>query len=100
MKLEVYKPDGTLYGEYQNTTPPISIDIPNPEEGLWTYNVTALNIPPYSEYPFSFVAGITKYQGDFNSDGNVEGDDLAELINSGGLSMDLFAENYGNAIQE
>jgi hypothetical protein len=25
MKLEVFKPDGTLYGEYQDTTPPISL---------------------------------------------------------------------------
>ena len=60
MRLEVFNPDGTLYGEYQNTTPPISVDIPNPEEGLWTYKVTALDIP-YDEYPFSLVAGITKY---------------------------------------
>ncbi len=55
MKLEVYKPDGTLYGEYQNTTPPISIDIPNPEEGLWTYNVTALNIPYISHFACSIA---------------------------------------------
>ena len=99
MKLEVFKPDGTLYGEYQDTTPPISIDIPNPEEGLWTYNVTALDVP-YDEYPFSIVVGITKYQGDFNSDGDVDGGDLAELIYSGGFTTEVFADNFGSAITQ
>ena len=98
LKLEVFKPDGTLYGEYQDTTPPISVDIPNPEEGLWTYNVTALDIP-HNEYPFSIVVGITKFQGDFNSDGDVDGSDLAKLVNSEGLSIETFAENFGNVIQ-
>ena len=73
--------------------------IPNPEEGLWSYNVTALDVP-YNEYPFSLVAGITKYQGDFNSDGDVDGSDLVELVGSVGLSTEIFAENYGKAIQE
>ena len=61
--------------------------------------MTALNIP-YDEYPFSLVAGITKYQGDFNSDGDVDGSDLAELSYSERLSANTFAENYGNTVQD
>jgi hypothetical protein len=55
---------------------------------------------PYSEYPFSLVSGITKYQGDFNSDGDVDGGDLAELVYSGGFTTEVFAENFGNAITQ
>ena len=51
---------------------------------------------PYNEYPFSLITGITKYQGDFNSDDDdVDGSDLALLIDSGGLSVDFFAKNHG-----
>ena len=72
MKIEVCKPDGTFYGGLQNTIPPVTIEIPNPDEGQWTFNVTALDLP-HNEYPFSLITGITKYQGDFNSDGDVDG---------------------------
>ena len=94
MKIEVYKPDGTFYGGFQDTIPPVTIEIPNPDEGQWTFNVTALDLP-HNEYPFSLITGITKYQGDFNSDDDVDGSDLALLIDSGGLSVDLFAKDYG-----
>jgi hypothetical protein len=45
IKIEVYKPDGTFYGELQDTIAPVTIEIPNPDEGQWTFNVTALDIP-------------------------------------------------------
>ena len=44
------------------------------------------------------INGIEKYQGDFDSDGDVDGGDLAELIEYGGLSTEVFAENFGSAI--
>ena len=46
------------------------------------FNVTALDLP-HNEYPFHLIAGITKYQGDFNSDGDVDNSNLALLIDSG-----------------
>jgi hypothetical protein len=44
------------------------------------------------------INGIEKYQGDFDSDGDVDGGDLAELIEYGRLSTGVFAENFGSAI--
>ena len=49
---------------------------------------------PYNEYPFSLITRITKYQGDFNSDGDVDGSDLDLLIDSCGLSVDSFAKDH------
>ena len=40
MKIEVYKPDGTFYVGFQGSIPPVTIEIPNPDEGQWTFNVT------------------------------------------------------------
>jgi hypothetical protein len=56
MKLEVYKPDGTLYGQWQSSTPPIIVDIPDTEIGGWKFIVTAIDIP-YEDYPFALVVG-------------------------------------------
>jgi hypothetical protein len=83
MKIEAYKPDGIFYGGFQDTISPVTIEIPNPDEGQWTFNVTALDLPHHNEYPFSLITGITKYQGDFNSDGDVDSSNLALLIDSG-----------------
>lgn len=57
--LTVYQPDGSIYGEYQSTNPPIVIDIPNPELGIWKGQVTAIDVP-YDNYPFALVAGVTQ----------------------------------------
>jgi hypothetical protein len=54
MKIKVYKPDGTFYRGFQDTIPPVTIEIPNPDEGQWTFNVTALDIP-HNDYPFSLI---------------------------------------------
>jgi len=56
MKLEVYKPDGTLYGQYQSSAPPIIVDIPNAVIGEWEFKVTAIDIP-YNNYPYALVIG-------------------------------------------
>ncbi len=56
MKLEVYKPDGTLYGQWQSSTPPIIVDIPNIETGGWKFVITAIDIP-YEDYPYALVIG-------------------------------------------
>ena len=61
MGVTVYRPDGSIYGEYQSTTPPIIIDIPNPEIGTWTCEVKAIEVP-YDNYPFALVAGVTPNQ--------------------------------------
>ncbi len=58
MLAEVFQPDGTLYGDYQSGAPPIIVDIPNPDVGTWTCQVTAIDIP-YDNYPIAVVVGIT-----------------------------------------
>ena len=59
MKIDVYDPNGNLYGSYQSTQPPIKIDIPNPAAGDWNFEVTAISVP-HDNYAFAMVAGVTK----------------------------------------
>ena len=54
----IYRPDGSLYGEYQSNTPPIVVNIANPDLGTWTCDVTAIETP-YDNYPIAVVVGIT-----------------------------------------
>ncbi len=61
MQVRLYRPDGTLYGEYQSGTAPIIVDIQNPETGTWDSEVTAVDIP-YDNYPIAIVAGMTPNQ--------------------------------------
>jgi hypothetical protein len=58
----IYRPDGSLYGEYQSGTPPIDVRIPNPEPGTWRCAVTAIDIP-YNNYPIAVVAAIAPNEG-------------------------------------
>jgi len=58
MKVTLYDPDGNVYGEYQSTEPPINVEIPNPTEGTWKCEVTAVDVP-HDNYPFALVAGIS-----------------------------------------
>jgi|GEM_PF-1784339 len=61
MQGNVRRPDGTLYGRYQPDTPPIIVDIANPEVGTWTCEVIADDIP-YDNYQVAVVAGFTPNQ--------------------------------------
>jgi hypothetical protein len=61
MKVTLYEPSGNVYGEYQSTEPPINVEVPNPAEGVWKCEVTAVDIPN-DNYPFALVAGISPNQ--------------------------------------
>jgi hypothetical protein len=61
MGITVYRPDGSIYGQYQSSTPPIIIDIQNPDIGTWKCEVEAIEVP-YDNYPFALVAGVTPNQ--------------------------------------
>lgn len=56
-KINVYRPDGSLYDEIESNSPPIEIDIPNAEIGMWKYEIMPTDIP-YNDYPFALVVGI------------------------------------------
>jgi hypothetical protein len=43
----------------------------------------------------SWVAAEHRCEGDFEPDGDVDGKDLAELIDSGGVDIDIFAADLG-----
>jgi hypothetical protein len=60
LNLSLYRPDGALYEEKQSTSPPLMIEVPSPEPGEWTFEVTAVDVP-YGDYPYVAVVG-TKYQ--------------------------------------
>jgi len=80
MLLRIYRPDGTLYDEYQSDTPPIIVDIPQAEIGEWQFEVTPIDIP-YDDYPFALVVSTpTVTAGDLDSDGDVDQDDLNILL--------------------
>ncbi len=51
LKLSVYKPDGSLYREEENSTSPITISAPKAETGEWRYKITGIDVP-YDDYPF------------------------------------------------
>jgi surface antigen len=83
LNLKVYKPNGALYGEWQDTIPPIMMEVAGPDTGLWNFEVTAVNVPD-SNYPFAAVVGskpVTWIAGDVNEDGLVRVSDVVYLIN-------------------
>jgi hypothetical protein len=54
----------------------------------------------YINYPgfWYLIAGNPTCPGDFNSDKDVDGSDLADyLFDSGGLGLEVFAANFGKA---
>ena len=61
MKITLYDSNGNIYGEYQSANPPINIEIPNPTEGTWTCEITAVDVP-HDNYPFALVVGISPNQ--------------------------------------
>jgi len=65
--VQVHKPDGSLYDEYQSDAPPIIIDIPNAEPGQWQLEITAIDVPN-ANYPFALVVGLPDSDGDLIAD--------------------------------
>ena len=61
MQVSVYRPDGSLYDQYQPDAPPVVVDIQNPEAGTWTCEVAAINVSNDS-CPVAVVAGFTPNQ--------------------------------------
>ena len=70
LSIQIYKPNGDLYGEYQSDKPPIIIDIPGAEQGEWQFKVTGIDVPK-NNYPFALVVGIP----DSDMDGIADQDD-------------------------
>jgi len=56
LSINIYNPNGDLYGEYQSNTSPIIIDIPNAEPGQWQFKITGIDVPE-NNYPFALVVG-------------------------------------------
>ncbi len=50
LRLSVFKPDGSLSAQ-QEGPPPLIIEIAGAEEGEWSYQVEALDVP-YDNYPY------------------------------------------------
>lgn len=86
--VQVYRPDATLYGEYQSGKPPIIIDIPNAIQGEWRFVINAIDIP-HNEYPFAFIIGLP----DFDKDGIADTKDNCP----NGFNPDQI-DNNGNGI--
>lgn len=54
--LEVYKPDGTLYGSAQGAAGPISVDVPAPVTGNWRYRIVTGAVSQANE-PYVLMTG-------------------------------------------
>jgi hypothetical protein len=62
MQASVYRPNGTLYGQYQADNGPIVLDIQNPEIGTWTCEITAMAISQDDNFPVAIVVALTPSQ--------------------------------------
>jgi len=56
--FRVFRPDETLYGEYQISTPPFTITIPGAESGIWQFEISSTDILD-GDYPFALVTGTS-----------------------------------------
>ncbi|MDH3690389.1 MAG: M14 family zinc carboxypeptidase [Gammaproteobacteria bacterium] len=65
-RLQVFKPDGGLFADHQSQTPPISVLIENAEPGIWTLQVTAVDVT--QSEPAALVVG-TFNPDDTDNDG-------------------------------
>ena len=57
MSLTAYQPDGSVYGTWQSSLPPINIVIDQAAPGTWQFEITAVDVPE-DDYPYAFVVGI------------------------------------------
>lgn len=92
MTLVLRKPDGTVYGEYSSTEPPINIEVPNADEGTWRCEVTAVEVP-HANYPFALAVGVSPNQPPVaDADGPYSGSVDSPVNFDGSGSHDLDGE--------
>jgi len=51
LRIRVFRPDGSLYGEWEVTESPFELSIPNPEAGPWHVEIEALELPNADALP-------------------------------------------------
>jgi len=61
MQFRIYRPDGTLYGQYQSDIPPVIVDITDPEIGNWTLEVASIDVT-YENQQVGLVTAFTPNQ--------------------------------------
>ncbi|MBI5710709.1 MAG: T9SS type A sorting domain-containing protein [Candidatus Eisenbacteria bacterium] len=54
LRLTARRPDGSVFGSVQGTSPPIKLSIPAADTGSWTFDVEAVDVPD-SNYTFALV---------------------------------------------
>ncbi len=60
LRLNLYRPDGTLFDQVEGSTPPIEIIVENAGAGTWSYEVMATDVP-HEDY--IFIAAIGRLSG-------------------------------------
>jgi len=98
MKLTIFKPDGSIYDEYQSMQPPIDVNIADPVIGNWTFEVTAINVPE-DDFPFAIVAAI---ENEPLVDCFIQNDDIwfyPEVPYEGDM-VDIFAAVHNDSLSE
>lgn len=86
INLKIYRPNGTLYGEWQSSEPPIEVDVSAFDIGTWNFEVTGVDIP-YDNYPFALVVGSLPL-------GSISGV-VEDTLSNGcsGIATDLYDES-------
>ena len=57
LRLEVYRPDDSLFAQVDGDQSPLIVQVPSGEtDGVWSYRVAALNVP-YGDYPCISLVG-------------------------------------------
>jgi hypothetical protein len=51
-RIQLIRPDGTIFAETESENPPIRIVVSPAEAGIWKIIITAVDVP-YNEYPFA-----------------------------------------------
>jgi len=85
LRLSVYRPDGTLTGEWQSTEPPIIAEFIPDTTGTWQFKVTAIDVP-YNNYPYALVAGSLPLGAVSGTVANGSGNGTE------GVTVDLYSE--------
>lgn len=57
LRLEVHRPDGSLFTQAESSQSPLFVEIPQGEEnGIWIYKIAAVDVP-YDDYPYITLIG-------------------------------------------
>lgn len=101
MKLTIYKPDGSLLGEWQTDVPPIMVTIPNAQPGNWRFDITAVDVPE-DHYPYALVIGAATAPLDMTPPVVVIGSpiDGKSYFNSSPVRFTFSAEDMESGISE